>query len=254
MEDHHHSSLSSLSQIHTSKSVSSFSVSPRFFNGFLARSLSDTETMSPVSILDTKPFSNNPSNPSFGSTNFSSLSVKLPKSSSVNKQSWEEFGSRGIGLVLDDLISDEKKNPENSISSPNSSTGKILFGSKLKIQIPILAVSPGQSPKSPADFGIKSCRDFSMSPLSVNSPRTLSRYPSFGEMELSEDYTCVITHGPNPRTTHIFDNCIVESCSNVLGSKRGQQLCCLDGSGEKTLCNCQETIFDDENVEFGSSF
>uniref|UniRef100_A0A6N2KNI3 FLZ-type domain-containing protein n=2 Tax=Salix TaxID=40685 RepID=A0A6N2KNI3_SALVM len=34
------------------------------------------------------------------------------------------------------------------------------------------------------------------------------------EMELSEDYTCIITHGPNPTTTHIFDNCVVENyCS-----------------------------------------
>ncbi|XP_047316595.1 FCS-Like Zinc finger 8-like [Impatiens glandulifera] len=246
MADHHNS----LSQIHFTKSVSSFSGSPRFFNGFLTRSLSDTETMSPVSILDTKPFSNSSSNPSFG-TIFSTLSVKLPKNSPVNKQSWEEFGTRGIGLVLDDLIADEK-NSENISSPKSSSTGKILFGSKLKIQIPLLAVSPSQSPKSPADFGIKSNRDFSMSPLSVNSPKTLSRYPSFSEMELSEDYTCVITHGPNPRTTHIFDNCIVESCPNVVGSKRDQQ-CCLN-RGEKGSCSCQDTIFDDENVEFGSSF
>uniref|UniRef100_J3N2S3 FLZ-type domain-containing protein n=2 Tax=Oryza brachyantha TaxID=4533 RepID=J3N2S3_ORYBR len=32
-----------------------------------------------------------------------------------------------------------------------------------------------------------------------------------GEMEMSEDYTCVIARGPNPRTTHIFDNRVVRS-------------------------------------------
>ncbi|KAG0465458.1 hypothetical protein HPP92_019622 [Vanilla planifolia] len=32
------------------------------------------------------------------------------------------------------------------------------------------------------------------------------------EIELSEDYTCIISHGPNPKTTHIFGNCILESC------------------------------------------
>ncbi|CAN1246712.1 FCS-Like Zinc finger 8 [Linum grandiflorum] len=31
-------------------------------------------------------------------------------------------------------------------------------------------------------------------------------------MELSEDYTCVISRkGTNPKTTHIFDNCVVEN-------------------------------------------
>ncbi|KAJ4718162.1 Pre-mRNA cleavage complex 2 protein Pcf11, putative isoform 2 [Melia azedarach] len=30
------------------------------------------------------------------------------------------------------------------------------------------------------------------------------------EIELSEDYTCIISHGPNPKTTHIFGDCILE--------------------------------------------
>ncbi|CAN1252709.1 FCS-Like Zinc finger 8 [Linum perenne] len=34
-------------------------------------------------------------------------------------------------------------------------------------------------------------------------------------MELSEDYTCIISRGPNPKTTHIFDDCIVGSCCGV---------------------------------------
>lgn len=50
-----------------------------------------------------------------------------------------------------------------------------------------------------------------------NSPRVFAGCLSASEMELSEDYTCVITHGPVPRTTHIFDNCIVESCCGVVG-------------------------------------
>ncbi|KAH9785807.1 protein MARD1 [Citrus sinensis] len=38
------------------------------------------------------------------------------------------------------------------------------------------------------------------------------------EMELSEEYTCVIAHGPNPKTTRIFDNCIIESYCSVSDS------------------------------------
>lgn len=33
---------------------------------------------------------------------------------------------------------------------------------------------------------------------------------SASEVEDSEDYTCVISHGPNPKTTHIFCDCILE--------------------------------------------
>lgn len=34
------------------------------------------------------------------------------------------------------------------------------------------------------------------------------------QIELSEDYTCIISHGPNPRTTHIFGDCILECHTN----------------------------------------
>ncbi|URE19448.1 hypothetical protein MUK42_11203 [Musa troglodytarum] len=36
---------------------------------------------------------------------------------------------------------------------------------------------------------------------------------SASEIEQSEDYTCIISHGPNPRMTHIFGDCILESHS-----------------------------------------
>lgn len=36
------------------------------------------------------------------------------------------------------------------------------------------------------------------------------------EIELSEDYTCIISHGPNPKTTHIFGDCILECHNNEL--------------------------------------
>ncbi|XP_004501266.1 FCS-Like Zinc finger 10 [Cicer arietinum] len=38
---------------------------------------------------------------------------------------------------------------------------------------------------------------------------------SASEIELSEDYTCVISHGPNPKTTHIFGDCILETHPDV---------------------------------------
>lgn len=39
---------------------------------------------------------------------------------------------------------------------------------------------------------------------------------SASEIELSEDYTCVRTHGPNAKTTHIYSDCILECHDNEL--------------------------------------
>jgi|UniRef100_B9N9K3 protein tyrosine phosphatase len=50
-----------------------------------------------------------------------------------------------------------------------------------------------------------------------NSTKVFSGCLSASEIELSKDYTYVITHGPAPRTTHIFYNCIVESYYGVIG-------------------------------------
>lgn len=135
-----------------------------------------------------------------------------------------------LGLV--DALTDEISDPK--LSKPESQM--VLFGSQLKIQIPPLLLSglsaAADSPMSPGDFGIKirNSQLGSFSPLlspSNKSPfgssnsglenSNSSRIFSAGEMELSENYTCVITHGPNPKTTHIFDDCIIESCCGVVG-------------------------------------
>lgn len=49
---------------------------------------------------------------------------------------------------------------------------------------------------------------------SVDSGNGLIGSLSASEIELSEDYTCVRTHGPNPKTTHIFGDCILECHNN----------------------------------------
>ncbi|GAA0140350.1 hypothetical protein LIER_01715 [Lithospermum erythrorhizon] len=179
--------------------------SPRFFNGFLARSLSDA--MTPKSILDNQHFSN------FVNIPLLDMPKSTPIASKVKKPTTNyKLDSEAIGLA----IIDEIKECNNNICEPNRKL--VSFGAKLKVEVPLPIDDISKSPpKSPAEFGIKN----------RNSPM-LSHFGSFGfikqakptdeklsltEMELSEDYTRVITHGPNPRTTHIFDNCIVDSCS-----------------------------------------
>nr|GMD25069.1 protein MARD1-like [Ipomoea batatas] len=192
------SSLSSPSQ-NPAKPLSSFLGSPRIFNGFWNRNRSDGEnslSLSPTSILDGKLFLN------FG----------------------HPFGidkkvDSGVGLALINSLSHDK----NVDSSQATNSRMVLFGSNLKVQIPslpILALSPMGSPKSPADFGIKTPRStqFLGNCLQAKESPTKAKAEelSLSEMELSEDYTCVITHGPNPKTTHVFDDCIVESCCGIV--------------------------------------
>ncbi|XP_010254160.1 PREDICTED: uncharacterized protein LOC104595233 isoform X1 [Nelumbo nucifera] len=82
-------------------------------------------------------------------------------------------------------------------------------------------------------FGMKP----SSLPISIGSGHEFMASLSASEIELSEDYTCVISHGPNPRTTHIFGDCILECHTKESTSCKKEKLeiespCvdkCLDG-------------------------
>ncbi|XP_022738959.1 protein MARD1-like [Durio zibethinus] len=189
---------------------------PRLLTGFTLKAFSDnTEAIiSPTSILDSKPSS------AFKNPFWSESSTpKIPEPETRHK-----LDSKGIGLGIVDALRDDGF--DSNLSKP------VLFGSQLRIQIPSLppVFSPAESPRTPPEFGIKTRNSqlssfssgLSPSPVrksieTLNSPRAFTGNLSATDMELSEDYTCVISHGPNPRTTHIFDNCIVESCCGVVG-------------------------------------
>ncbi|XP_054785055.1 FCS-Like Zinc finger 10-like [Prosopis cineraria] len=47
-------------------------------------------------------------------------------------------------------------------------------------------------------------------PISIDFSNGYLGSLSAREIELSEDYTCIISHGPNPKRTHIFGDCILE--------------------------------------------
>ncbi|KAL3828779.1 hypothetical protein ACJIZ3_017581 [Penstemon smallii] len=192
---------------------SSFFSSPRLFTGIVSKVSNETESImsSPTSILDPKPFSAL-KNPFWSHTN-------TPKPE--NKSLLEKLEQKGVGLGLVGALIESDSN----LSKPDSRM--VLFGSQLKIQVPSV-LSTNESPKSPSDFGIKTRNSHigSFSPRLCPSPVKKSPFSSLNsgvfcsltasEIELSEDYTCVITYGPNPRTTHIFDDCIVDSCCGVV--------------------------------------
>ncbi|KAJ7972773.1 protein MARD1-like [Quillaja saponaria] len=265
-----HSTQPSANQNYT-KFIPSLFGSPKF-RAFTTKCLSGNEALrSPTSILDTKPLS------PFGHPfSFDRHQPMSPKISSEHKYSWDKLDSEGIGLALIDAIKDELVDGNSS----KPSNKKVLFGTQLRVDIPPLpsfTFSSTGSPRSPADFGTKTQN-------SCKSPFESMKYPPemvatgssilASEMELSEDYTCVICHGPNPRTTHIFENRILESYYSLpkypnSASENFLNFCytCKKNleqtkdifiyRGEKAFCSrqCryQEMLLDDaENSEFDS--
>lgn len=285
----------------------SFFNTPLLFTGLSTKGTSETDSLkSPTSILDGMLFSGLV-NPFWTDKN---TSTKVTQESCLeNKHPWvNKLDSRGVGLGLVDALNDEGS---KKLSKPESRM--VLFGSQLKIQIPPQSSFPPSStdyPQSPADFGINTMNSqlelLSVSPnpsLSFGrkspfgslssgmdgSPRVFAGCLSASEMESSEDYTCVITHGPNPKTTHIFDDCIVEDCCGVVGwsSLKKERWFLSDPSsyqsndflsfcytckknlgqgkdiyiyrGEKAFCSSecrhQEIMFEEgmENTDFGNS-
>ncbi|KAH0636807.1 hypothetical protein KY289_036722 [Solanum tuberosum] len=137
--------------------------SPRFFNGFLTRSLSDVlvdSEISPKSILDSKQIFNlgNP----FGYDRNSSYANYEDKKSSSTLE--------GIKLIA---LLDPIENEENI----NSTSKMVVFGTELK------------------DFGIKTKDSHVLAFGNVKEDKDSSKGGlSLREMESLEDYTCVITH------------------------------------------------------------
>lgn len=209
MADSACSSLPSQSGNYKKPTSSSFFSSPRLFTNFTSKGFLETETiMSPTSILDTnRPFS------AFRNSFWSETnSPRTPSSEPNPKRYWDKLdSSKGVGLVLVDSLIDERQN-QNSQSKPE--TRMVLFGSHLKIQIPpISPAKTGNSDSSSGSLPSSPAKKSGFGSSNSNSPRVFAGCLSASEIELSEDYTRVISHGPNPRTTHIFDNCIIErSC------------------------------------------
>ncbi|GAB2234605.1 hypothetical protein Droror1_Dr00003862 [Drosera rotundifolia] len=152
-------------------------------------------------------FEQNPMNITMSSQLESNNNNKPISSSSP----FSDTTTRGIGLALIDSLTIDKKSTD---FEPQNEKRLVLFGSQLKIKVPTSPIQlPINSPNSsPCEFGIKTPRsNFSRFGKMgneiehINSPGSIS----MEEMELSEDYTCVISHGPNPKRTHIFGNCVV---------------------------------------------
>ncbi|CAL4902659.1 unnamed protein product [Urochloa decumbens] len=119
---------------------------------------------------------------------------------------------------------------------------------------PEVAVPGGAQPGAgshPTDLG--ELRASGSLPASIGGPRRYVGSVSATEAEQSEDYTCIIAHGPNPKTTRIFGDCILEPCTvrvpdgesvDAMEVKEGAESywlvkCFDDGeAGEEFLSSC----------------
>ncbi|KAJ0254791.1 FCS-Like Zinc finger 8 [Hirschfeldia incana] len=202
---------------------------PRLFTAFTSfKSFTENDAVSsPTSILDTKPFS-------VLKNHFVSDNPKTHEPETRLK-----LEPTRIGLAI---VQDENPVPE-LFSRPRS--GTVLFGSQLRIRVP-------DSPRSSSDFGTKT-KNSPVSPppeeikkAGIGSTRIFAGYFSTGDMELSEDYTCVTCHGPNPRTIHIFDNCIVESQPGVVFFRSSDPVNDSEylppDSFLSSCCNCKKNL------------
>lgn len=211
---------------------------PGLFVGFTGKGLQDSDSAkSPTSPLDRKLFSN-----------VSSSFVRSPRSPG---RSWD---CSRVGLGLVDSLSDDngERSPESknillgsqmrivNIPSPKSANlGSNMatslfspFGSCEKIESCTAdkAQQIYHNPKPSSDVFVSDSKSstlptfFSGSlPVSCGSINGFMGSLSASEIELSEDYTCIISHGPNPKTTHIFGERILESFTiEPLDSKNKQ--------------------------------
>ncbi|KAL9666567.1 hypothetical protein QQ045_000902 [Rhodiola kirilowii] len=210
-----HTSMSSSTRDQAAKPISSFLGSPRFFGGFFTKGkgCEADALMSPTSTLDMKPVF--PLDNPFG---FSKNIQHSPRTSG-KKRPWETSNSTAVGLAL---ITSPDETPAGK--QQRAPIRMVTFAPHLNVQIPTTPLpssppSPDESSYSPSDFGIKTRNQLLNSPnyQTRKPPVTTSRL-SVAEMELSEDYTRVISHGLNPITTHIFDNCVIKSFPGAGGS------------------------------------
>lgn len=174
------------------KTIPSLFGSPKF-RDFTNKCLSSgTESLkSPTSILDARALS---LSFAFGNP----FSTIPNKTSSPNRTTWDKPDSKGIGLALVGALKDDD---DTICHNSESNKGNVLLRVKIPLETQTFVDDFGNKSNDLEGSGSRICaKDCSSTSVGV---------PPWSEMELSEEYTCVISHGANTKTTHIFNNSIV---------------------------------------------
>ncbi|EPS61768.1 hypothetical protein M569_13027 [Genlisea aurea] len=183
---------------------------PGLFVAFNTSNNSEADSVrSPTSTLDFRILSRTP----------------FPATGSSSHKNWDCSEKVGLGIVdsLDDDHGNDKKKKKNKKN--------ILFGGITRASKADAADVHHSHPDVVFEIG-----DVEIEPLICSIPPT--------EMiQSSEDYTCVRTHGPNPKVVHIYRDRILE-CRRVFLKFCDSCDKKLDGEdvymyrGEKAFCSC----------------
>ncbi|XP_018446776.1 FCS-Like Zinc finger 10 [Raphanus sativus] len=165
-----------------------------------SKSLSDYETAwSPTSPLEFRLFSSL-GNPFGGSSSLRSITR-------MHQRSWD---SGKVGLRIVDSL-DDHHTDSSRILLPSPDSKNMIFGS---LMMNPFAKSPIQKDDKPNI--IDACQQGPLNEQLIES-----------EVEIAEEeYTRVISHGHNPKTTHIFGSQVLESLEH--DDETTKKVCCED--------------------------
>ncbi|KAG6483249.1 FCS-Like Zinc finger 8-like [Zingiber officinale] len=179
------------------------------------------------------------------------------------------WDSSRVGLGLLDFLNDDEETKPCGKASGHSGNRNIVFSSQMRNNASthdygILSQPQFQSPKPHSGSSglvtksfnnVKNYLNSEVQPESnfqkvLGSSHRLLSTISSSEMERSEDYTCIISHGPSPKLTHIFGDCILES--HIIGSPS------LKKSGHKeedslSCSSCKEKLEEGKDIFMCSS-
>ncbi|KAF0930045.1 hypothetical protein E2562_027213 [Oryza meyeriana var. granulata] len=143
---------------------------------------------------------------------FPGLGTRSPRSSFLDANQNQKIllGDR-VGLGLVDSLTDDSSTPLGS--------RKVLLGSEMRITDIVTSKNSLTAP--PVEVGVIDQKDESMSDELKGS------FMSLDDIVNSEDYTRVVSRGPNPRTTHFFGDHVLEF--------EGEQLMPDESKSEQSL-------------------
>ncbi|CAL0322032.1 unnamed protein product [Lupinus luteus] len=109
----------------------------------------------------------------------------------------------------------------------------------------IMSLPPVTGRSLQLDYSLKT-RSSSL-PISIDFSKGYIGSLSARDIELSEDYTCIISHGPNPKRTHIFCDCILECQKSVFSEFVGKEKPAF-GSSKVSTFSEEETLYPSDQV------
>ncbi|OIW09091.1 hypothetical protein TanjilG_16318 [Lupinus angustifolius] len=107
----------------------------------------------------------------------------------------------------------DSSRPSSSLINSNQTSNSEVNDLCVENTSAITSLPPMTSRSLQLDYSLKT-RSSSL-PISIDFSNGYIGSLSARDIELSEDYTCIISHGPNPKRTHIFGDCILECKKSV---------------------------------------